>query len=48
MTADSALKTPTIDGPLVETMTGPISTAELGFTLMPFLLRALRDRKRVN
>jgi phosphotriesterase-related protein len=34
MTADSALKTPTIDGPLVETMTGPISTTELGFTLM--------------
>src|SRR5271169_223976 len=34
MTADSVLKTPTIDGHLVETMTGPISTAELGFTLM--------------
>lgn len=34
MTADTAPTTPTIEGPLVETMTGPISTAELGFTLM--------------
>ncbi len=34
MTADYALKTPTLGEPLVETMTGPISTAELGFTLM--------------
>ena len=34
MTADSTSKQPALNGPSVETMTGPISPAELGFTLM--------------
>ncbi len=34
MTAESAQPRPTLSGPSVETMTGPISTSDLGFTLM--------------
>jgi len=34
MTAESAQARPTLSGPSVETMTGPISTSDLGFTLM--------------
>jgi phosphotriesterase-related protein len=34
MTAESTQVRPTLSGPSVETMTGPISTSDLGFTLM--------------
>ena len=34
MISDSTQTTPILDGPLIETMTGPILTTDLGFTLM--------------